>query len=52
MTQQRDKSMSRVQESGGFKKIKENREALEELSDSDLPVAEIATALLELEGGA
>ena len=31
-------------------KIEANREALEELSNTDLPVADIATALLELEG--
>jgi len=29
-------------------KIEENSEALEELSESELPVAEIATALLEI----
>jgi hypothetical protein len=29
-------------------KIEANREALEELSESDLPVADIATALLEI----
>jgi hypothetical protein len=32
-------------------KIEENREALEELSESELPVAEIATALLEIKEG-
>jgi len=29
-------------------KIDENRDALESLADSDLPAAEIATALLEV----
>jgi hypothetical protein len=33
-------------------KIGANQESLEELSDSDLPVADIATALLELEAEA
>jgi hypothetical protein len=46
------RNMNKAQEAGGFEKIEENRQALEDLAESDLPCARIATALLELEGEA
>ena len=41
--------MSKAQ-SGGLAKVADHRDDLEELAQSDLPCAEIAATLLELEG--
>ena len=37
-------------EAGGLAKISDHRDDLEELAQSDLPCADIAATLLELEG--